>query len=51
MAKVVSMTKLHQKLRDVVKEVLATGEPIVVMRHRAKLIRLVPVRRGRKIKK
>lgn len=48
MPKYVSMTDLRFKLKEVVREVLATGKPITVKRHGKKMIRIVPVGRRKK---
>lgn len=45
MPKYVSMTDLRFKLKEVIAEVLKSGKPVTVKRHKKKLIRLVPVSR------
>lgn len=50
MAKYVSMTDLRFKLKDVIADVLASGKPVTVKRHKKKLVRLVPVSRKRATK-
>lgn len=48
MPKYVSMTDLRFKLKEVITEILKSGKPVTVKRHKRKLVRIVPVSRKRK---